>query len=129
MKQIIPRNLQTNAIRLALERSPIVAILGPRQCGKTTLARAICDEFSGEYFDLEHPVSLARLKEPLTTLEKLNGLVVIDEVQRKPELFELLRVLVDRPTNANHFLILGSASIELVKRASESLAGRIAFID
>lgn len=129
MKRIIPRKSQTIAIQTALERSPIVALLGPRQCGKTTLARAICDEVSGHYFDLEHPVSLARLKEPLTTLEKLTGLIVIDEVQRKPQLFELLRVLADRSRNDATFLILGSASIELVKLASESLAGRIAFID
>ena len=129
MQTIIPRESQTIAIREALKRSSIVAVLGPRQCGKTTLARAICDEASGHYFDLEHPVSLARLQEPLTTLEKLTGLVVIDEIQRKPELFELLRVLVDRTSSATTFLILGSASLELVKRASESLAGRIAFID
>lgn len=129
MNPIIPRESQTIAIRAALKRSPVVAILGPRQCGKTTLARAICDEESGHYFDLEHPVSLARLREPLTTLEKLTGLVVIDEIQRKPELFELLRVLADRTAGNTSFLILGSASMELIKRASESLAGRIAFID
>ena len=96
MNLIIPRKFQIIAIKAALKRSPVVAILGPRQCGKTTLARAICDEESGHYFDLEHPVSLARLREPLTALEKLTGLVVIDEIQRKPELFELLRVLADR---------------------------------
>ncbi len=129
MKEIIPRESQTRAIRAALERSPIVAILGPRQCGKTTLARMICNELSGHYFDLEHPVSIARLEEPLTTLEKLTGLIVIDEIQRKPGLFELLRVLADQRASTATFLILGSASIELVKLASESLAGRITFID
>ena len=83
MKEIIPRKIYTKSVQAALERSPIVAILGPRQCGKTTLAKAICDQVSGHYFDLEHPVSLARLKAPLLTLEKLNGLIVIDEIQRK----------------------------------------------
>ena len=126
---LIQRKARIVEINAALERSPIVAILGPRQCGKTTLARAICEEQSGHYFDLEHPVSLARLKQPLTTLEKLDGLIVIDEIQRKPELFELLRVLADRHKKNTAFLILGSASIELIKNASESLAGRVAFVD
>ena len=87
----------------------MVALLGPRQCGKTTLARQLVDIASANYFDLEDPISLARLDEPLTTLGDLRGTVVIDEVQRRPELFPLLRVLVDRPELPARFLILGSA--------------------
>lgn len=82
-----------------------------------------------EYFDLENPVDTRRLSQPLQTLEKLEGLVVIDEIQRRPDLFELLRVLVDRPDNAAHYLLLGSASTQIVKGVSESLAGRIGFVD
>jgi predicted AAA+ superfamily ATPase len=81
------------------------------------------------YFDLENPVDVRRLSAPMRALEKLSGLVIIDEVQRQPELFELLRVLVDRPENPARFLLLGSASPYLVKGVSESLAGRIGFTD
>jgi len=89
----------------------------------------IADREPCEYFDLENPVDVRRLSAPLTTLEKLAGLVIIDEVQRRPDLFELLRVLVDRPDNAARFLLLGSASLQLVRGVSESLAGRIGFVD
>lgn len=108
---------------------PIAALLGPRQCGKTTLARMIAEREPCTFFDLENPVDSRRLSVPMQALEGLSGLVVIDEVQRKPDLFELLRVLVDRPKNATHFLLLGSASPYLVRGVSESLAGRIGFID
>ena len=99
-----------------------LALLGPRQCEKTTLARMIADREPCEFFDLEDPVDRSRLSAPMTTLQKLSGLVVIDEVQRLPDLFELLRVLVDRPENPARFL-LGSASPRLVRGVSESLAG------
>jgi uncharacterized protein len=108
---------------------PIAALLGPRQCGKTTLARMIAEKIPSTFFDLENPVDMRRLSAPLNVLEKLTGLVIIDEIQRRPDLFELLRVLADRPDNSTRFLILGSASPNLIKGASESLAGRIGFID
>jgi hypothetical protein len=116
------------AIRGALESSAVVVLTGPRQCGKTILARTLLSEDSPNYFDLEDPASLARLAEPVTALGPLQGLVVIDEVQRRPELFQVLRVLVDRRANPAHFLILGSASGELLRQNSESLAGRIEHI-
>jgi hypothetical protein len=112
-------------IRRALRRSRVVALLGPRQCGKTTLARRFVRPDSLNYFDLEDPQSLARLDEPGTALGSLRGLVVIDEVQRRPELFPLLRVLVDRKPLPARFLILGSASPELLRQSSETLAGRL----
>ncbi len=109
---------------------PVAALLGPRQCGKTTLARIIAEgEPRTAYFDLENPVDLRRLSSPMRALGELSGLVIIDEVQRRPELLELLRVLADRPENPARFLLLGSASPQLVKGASESLAGRVGFID
>lgn len=108
---------------------PVAALLGPRQCGKTTLARMMAEQEPCTYFDLEDPVDVRRLSAPMTALEGLTGLVVIDEVQRRPELFELLRVLADRPGNTARFLILGSASPYLIKGVSESLAGRLGFID
>ena len=121
---IIRRTAILGAIEAALVRSPIVVLSGPRQCGKTTLARELLSEHSINYFDLEDPVSLARLEEPLTTLQPLRGLVVIDEVQRRPDLFPVLRVLADRGANPARFLILGSASGKLERQSSESLAGR-----
>jgi uncharacterized protein len=113
-----------------LAEYPVVAILGPRQIGKTTLARQLAERFDGPvtFFDLEDPADLARLNEPRLVLEPLSGLVVIDEIQLKSELFPLLRVLADRPGVDAHFLLLGSASLELVNRSSETLAGRIAFV-
>ncbi len=111
---------------------PAVGLLGPRQCGKTTLARTyIADSVKGQvhYFDLEDPDDLNRLSEPKLALEELEGLVVIDEIQRVPELFPLLRVLLDRRPLKQKFLILGSASRELIRQTSESLAGRIAYLE
>jgi predicted AAA+ superfamily ATPase len=107
----------------------IATLLGPRQCGKTTLAKMIAEREHTTYFDLENPVDVRRLSAPMRTLEALSGLVVIDEVQRQPALLELLRVLVDRPQNQARFLLLGSASPRLVKDVSESLAGRTGFVD
>jgi len=122
---MITRTIDLELIRTALKRSRVVALLGPRQCGKTTLARQFVPPNSLQYFDLENPRSLARLTEADTVLEPMKGLVVIDEVQLRPELFPLLRVLADRKPLPARFLILGSASPELLKQSSESLAGRI----
>ena len=100
-------------------------LVGPRQCGKTTLARELVPPESINYFDLEDPASLARLDEPMTSLAPLQDLVVIDEIQRRPELFPILRVLADRQGSPAQFLILGSASGDLLRQSSESLAGRV----
>jgi predicted AAA+ superfamily ATPase len=115
-------------ITQALDRSRIVVLLGPRQCGKTTLAREFFNPDSANYFDLEDPVSLMRLEEPMTALRELEGLVVIDEIQRRAELFPILRVLADRKPLPARFLILGSASPDLLRQSSESLAGRVEVI-
>ncbi len=122
---MIVRSTSLEAIRAALARSRIVTLIGPRQCGKTTLAREFLAEDSANYFDLEDPASLARLAEPMTALGSLKGLVVIDEVQRRPDLFPVLRVLVDRKGFAGRFLILGSASGDLMRQSAETLAGRM----
>ena len=122
---MIDRVIDQHRISRALKRSRIVAILGPRQCGKTTLARAVVPADSTNYFDLEDPAGLARLAEPDLALRPLRGLVVIDEIQRRPDLFPLLRVLADRRPLPARFLILGSAAPELLKQSSETLAGRI----
>lgn len=122
---MIERTAQLAEIRAALARHPIVALVGPRQCGKTTLARELLEVESVNYFDLEDPVSLARLDEPMTALQPLKGLVVIDEVQLRPDLFPVLRVLADRHPRPARFLVLGSASGRLLHQGSESLAGRL----
>lgn len=122
---MIERRDLKKRIRESLRRSRIVALVGPRQCGKTTLARAFMPVDSYNYFDLEDPSSLARLSQPMTALEGLKGLIVIDEIQRMPDLFPVLRVLADRLPLPARFLILGSASPNLLSQASESLAGRI----
>jgi hypothetical protein len=114
-------------VRSALRRSPVVSILGPRQCGKSTLARRIAGP-RAHLFDLEHPADAARLAQPHAALAPLRGLVVIDEVQLRPDLFPLLRVLADRRPARARFLLLGSASPDLVRRSAESLAGRVAFV-
>ena len=122
---VIYRKHDIGQVRTALKRSRVVALLGPRQCGKTTLARQFVPAASLNYFDLEDPASLARLTEPDTALRPLKGLVVIDEIQRRPDLFPLLRVLADRKPLPARFLILGSASLDLLKQSSETLAGRL----
>ncbi len=116
------RNYYQLQVKTALRNFPVVALLGARQIGKTTLSRFFA---SKHRFDLEKPTDLAQLEAPEITLEKIQGLVIIDEIQRKPELFPLLRYLVDRPENKLRFLILGSASKDLIRQSSESLAGRI----
>lgn len=122
---IVARKRLLDALRTAIDRRPIVVLTGPRQCGKTTLARQILDPASTNYFDLEDPRTRALFDEPMTALEPLTGLVVIDEVQRAPDLFPLLRVLADRRPLPARFLILGSASGALLRQGSESLAGRV----
>jgi predicted AAA+ superfamily ATPase len=113
-----------------LNHSPVVAILGVRQVGKTTLARLLAESFEQvTFFDLENPGSLAWLSDPMLALEPLTGLVIIDEIQHQPELFKTLRVLSDRPSLPCRFLVLGSASPTLLRQGSESLAGRIAYVD
>ncbi len=126
---MIPRAALLSRIRAALRRSRVVALVGPRQCGKTTLARAIVDTASPNWFDLEDPADAARLQDPMTALAGLHGLVAIDEVQRRPGLFPALRVLADRRPLPARFLVLGSASPELLKQGSESLAGRIEVVE
>lgn len=125
---MITRTATLQAINTALARSRVTALIGPRQCGKTTLARRLVSPDSVNYFDLEDPISLARLDEPMTALAGLTGLVVIDEIQRRPELFPVLRVLADRELLPARFLILGSAAPELLRQSSESLAGRLEMI-
>lgn len=125
---MLTRKATIQSIDTALARSRVTALIGPRQCGKTTLARQYVPPESLNYFDLEDPVSLARLDEPMTALAGLTGLVVIDEIQRRPELFPILRVLADRTPLPARFLILGSAAPELLRQSSESLAGRLEII-
>ena len=122
---MIERPFDLQLVRRALKRSRIVALLGPRQSGKTTLARQLVAADSLNYFDLEDPPSLARLTEADSALRPLRGMVVIDEIQRRPDLFPLLRVLADRKPLPARFLILGSAAPELLKQSSETLAGRL----
>ena len=116
------------SVQRLLARFRVVGILGARQVGKTTLARQVAAAVRGPvtFFDLESEADVARLRDPLLALSRLRGLVVLDEVQRRPDLFPALRVLADRPRGAR-FLVLGSSSPDLLKQGSESLAGRIAF--
>ena len=127
----IDRETYVQTIRQRLLDNPIVSLLGPRQAGKTTLARLVAAKSADavHFFDLESPSDLARLANPELVLRRLTGLVVLDEVQRRPDLYPLLRVLADRPGTPARFLILGSASPELIKESSESLAGRVSFVD
>jgi hypothetical protein len=113
----------------AVQRSPVTALLGPRQCGKTTLARMFGEGRDTIYFDLESQPDLMRLQNPELMLGSLKGTAILDEIQEMPGLFKVLRVLVDRPRNRTRFLILGSASPDVVKNASESLAGRVEFVE
>ncbi len=126
---MIDRPMYLNQLSRAVKRSPITALVGPRQCGKTTLARVFGEGRTSAFFDLESQVDLNRLRNPQLMLGSLQGLVIIDEIQAMPGLFRVLRVLVDRPGNKTRLLILGSASPDLVKNASETLAGRVEFVE
>jgi len=116
-------------IARAVRRSRITALLGPRQCGKTTLARAFARERKAAFFDLESQPDQRRLLNPEFALRAERGLVVLDEIQARPDLFPVLRILVDRPRSATRFLVLGSASPDIVRGASETLAGRVEFVE
>ena len=126
---MIAREYHLKQVRLLLREFPVVALLGARQVGKTTLAQQVAATHRDpvSWFDLEDPADLARLEDPGLELRSLLGLVVLDEIHRLPGIFELLRVLVDRPGPPARFLVLGSASPELLRQTSESLAGRVAF--
>ncbi len=125
----IPRRGLEQRVRQCLDEAPAVVLLGARQTGKTTLALHLAEELKEvHYFDLERAPSRAALSTPELTLSELRGTVIIDEIQRMPELFEALRPLCDRPGSPTRFLLLGSASLDLVKGVSETLAGRAPFI-
>jgi hypothetical protein len=129
ISSMITRNRHRKRIERLLTAFPAVGIVGARQVGKSTLARQIAAAYDGptHTFDLEDPADIARLHDPGLALRPLTGLVLIDEIQHRPELFPLLRVLCDRPGVPARFLVLGSASPELLRQGSESLAGRIAY--
>jgi predicted AAA+ superfamily ATPase len=125
---VLERKRHTSIIQRLLRANPVVALVGPRQSGKTTLAAAVASgRKRATRFDLESPRDLERLRDPLLALEPLRGLVVLDEIQRAPDLFPVLRVLADRPRTPARFLVLGSATGDLLRQSSESLAGRIAY--
>ena len=126
---LLPRPRHLARLERLLGERPVVALLGARQVGKTTLSRQVAQrsKVSTTFFDLEDPRDLALLREPTLALEALRGLVVLDEIQQRPDLFPILRVLADRPRTPARFLVLGSASPELLRQGSETLAGRIAF--
>ena len=126
---MIDRPFYLKQLATAVRRSPVTALLGPRQCGKTTLARQFAEEHKTTYFDLESQPDRQRLENPELMLGRLEGLAIIDEIQEMPELFKALRVLVDRPTSQVRFIVLGSASPQIVKRVSETLAGRVEFVE
>ena len=126
---VIKRIHHTQLVEKALKLFPVCALLGPRQCGKTTLAKSMQGHFPKvHHFDLENPTDLSKLSSPKLALERLKGLIVIDEIQRRPDLFPYLRVLVDNNPRVK-LLILGSASRDLIHQASETLAGRIKYIE
>jgi predicted AAA+ superfamily ATPase len=126
---MIERKLIFDRINAGIKKNPVTALLGPRQCGKTTIARAVAGKFKSLYFDLENPLDEAKLNRPQLIFDSFSGIIVLDEIQRKPDLLPLLRVYSDKKPLKVRFLILGSASPELIKESSESLAGRIHFVD
>jgi predicted AAA+ superfamily ATPase len=126
---MIDRPAYLQKIKTALKRSPITALLGPRQCGKTTLARFLSQAVNATYFDVESPSDWHRLQNPQLVLGSLKGIVILDEIQAMPVLFNVLRVLADRRKTQAHYLILGSASPGMIKTVSETLAGRVEFVE
>lgn len=126
---LITRARYLEELRSALRRVPVALLVGPRQCGKSTLARDLQPAGEVHFFDLEDPAAAAALAQPMTALRSLRGLVVLDEAQRQPDLFPVLRVLADRPGGAARFLVLGSASPELSRQSAESLAGRAEIVE
>jgi predicted AAA+ superfamily ATPase len=129
IRTMIDRPSHLKQLGTTLKRSPVTALLGPRQCGKTTLARMFGQGRETTYFDLESQPDLQRLQNPELMLGSLKGTVILDEIQVMPGLFNVLRVLSDRPKNPARFLILGSASPGIIKSVSETLAGRIEFVE
>lgn len=131
--KITERDLFLQRMNFSFKVNPVVALLGPRQCGKTTLARIYAKQQKGDtkihYFDLEDPEDLSLFENPKLALASLNGLIVIDEIQKIPEVFPLIRVLVDSEESQKRFLVLGSASRDLIHQSSETLAGRISYIE
>lgn len=129
---LIPRPRHAAAVRALLDQFPVVGIVGARQVGKSTLAGIVAENWTATavtLFDLEDPRDLARLDDPMLALDPLRGLVILDEIQRLPDLFTILRVLADRPQIPARFLVLGSAGPGLLRQGAESLAGRIAYYD
>ena len=128
---ILKRQYYIDKITFLFKVNPILAILGPRQCGKTTLARMVAAQFSEpvHWFDLENPTDLMRLQAPLLSLQDLRGLIVIDEIQKRPDFFPVLRVLIDQHRDTQRYLILGSVSRDLTQQSSESLTGRISYME
>ncbi|MEF8723071.1 MAG: AAA family ATPase [Candidatus Accumulibacter delftensis] len=126
---MIPRLAHLDHLTQGLSQFPVLALLGPRQVGKTTRARQLAATWQGpvRLFDCEDPDDQARLADPAFVLRPLTGLVILDEIQMRPDLFPLLRVLADRTATPARFLILGSAAPELLQRTAETLAGRVAF--
>jgi uncharacterized protein len=124
-----PRSELTSQLQRRLRQAPAVVLLGPRQCGKSTLARSIAASTGATFFDLENPADLQALAQPMLALEPLRGLVIIDEIQRRPDLFPALRVLLDRKPIRARFLLLGSAAPELLRQTSETLAGRVSLLE
>ncbi len=118
-----------NSLNRCITENPVTTLLGPRQCGKTTIAKIISESVPVHYYDLENPADRSGLTNPLTALGKLDGLVILDEIHRMPELYAILRVLVDELSHQARYLILGSASPRIIRDVSETLAGRIGFVD